>query len=244
MLDYINRTRQSHIVTIEDPIEILHPDRASIVNQREVGIDTQDFAQALRRVLRQDPDTILIGELRDAETAQTALQAAESGHLVFSTLHTIDAAETVGRMIEFFPPAKQQQIRSVLAGVLRGVISQRLLPRVGGGRVAAVEVMVMNARISDLIREERTEEIPDAVAEGQFFDMQTFEHALIAHVLAGTVEQDVAAAASTNHHDFLVALDQAVKRRDHAHRQEAAQIVAEIVAEETPALRVVRPAEA
>ena len=244
MLDYINRTRQSHIVTIEDPIEILHPDRASIVNQREVGIDTQDFAQALRRVLRQDPDTILIGELRDAETAQTALQAAESGHLVFSTLHTIDAAETVGRMIEFFPPAKQQQIRSVLAGVLRGVISQRLLPRVGGGRVAAVEVMVMNARISDLIREERTEEIPDAVAEGQFFDMQTFEHALIEHVLAGTVEQDVAAAASTNHHDFLVALDQAVKRRDHAQKVEAAQIVAEIVAEETPALRVVRPAEA
>jgi twitching motility protein PilT len=195
-------------------------------------------------VLRQDPDTILIGELRDAETAQTALQAAESGHLVFSTLHTIDAAETVGRMIEFFPPAKQQQIRSVLAGVLRGVISQRLLPRIGGGRVAAVEVMVMNARISDLIREERTEEIPDAVAEGQFFDMQTFEHALIEHVLAGTVEQDVAAAASTNHHDFLVALDQAVKRRDHAHKVEAAQIVAEIVAEETPALRVVRPAEA
>ena len=117
-------------------------------------------------MLRQDPDTILIGELRDAETAQTALQAAESGHLVFSTLHTIDAAETVGRMIEFFPPGKQQQIRSVLAGVLRGVISQRLLPRLGGGRVAAVEVMVMNARISDLIREERTEEISDAVAEG------------------------------------------------------------------------------
>ena len=151
----------------------------SIVNQREVGLDTADFAQALRRVLRQDPDTILIGELRDAETAQTALQAAESGHLVFSTLHTIDAAETVGRMIEFFPPAKQQQIRSVLAGVLRGVISQRLLPRVDGGRVAAVEVMVMNARISDLIREQRTEEIADAVAEGGFFDMQTFEQALI-----------------------------------------------------------------
>ena len=166
MIDHINRTRHQHIVTIEDPIEILHPDRNCIVNQREVGLDTESFAQALRRVLRQDPDTILIGELRDAETAQTALQAAESGHLVFSTLHTIDAAETVGRMIEFFPPAKQQQIRSVLAGVLRGVISQRLLPRVDGGRVAAVEVMVMNARIADLIREERTEEIPDAVAEG------------------------------------------------------------------------------
>ena len=166
MLDHINRTRHQHIVTIEDPIEILHQDRNCIVNQREVGLDTENFAQALRRVLRQDPDTILIGELRDAETAQTALQAAESGHLVLSTLHTIDAAETVGRMIEFFPPAKQQQIRSVLAGVLRGVISQRLLPRRDGGRVAAVEVMVTNARIADLIREERSNEISDAVAEG------------------------------------------------------------------------------
>ena len=121
MLDHINRTRRQHIVTIEDPIEILHPDRGCIVNQREVGLDTASFEQALRRVLRQDPDVILIGELRDTETAHTALQAAESGHLVFSTLHTIDAAETIGRMIEFFPPAKQQQIRSILAGTLRGV---------------------------------------------------------------------------------------------------------------------------
>src|SRR5437016_2985928 len=121
MIDYINRSRQSHIVTIEDPIEILHPDHQSIVNQREIGLDTENFGQALRRALRQDPDTILIGELRDAETAQTALQAAESGHLVFSTLHTVDAAETIGRMIEFFPEQKQAQIRSIMAGVLRGV---------------------------------------------------------------------------------------------------------------------------
>ena len=135
MLDHINRTRRSHIVTIEDPIEILHSDHESIVNQREVGLDTESFGQALRRALRQDPDTIMIGELRDAETAQTALQAAESGHLVLSTLHTIDAAETIGRMIEFFPEAKQQAIRSIMAGVLRGVISQRLLPAIGGGRV-------------------------------------------------------------------------------------------------------------
>jgi len=239
MLDYINRTRHSHIVTIEDPIEILHSDRSSIVNQREVGIDTENFAQALRRVLRQDPDTILIGELRDAETAQTALQAAESGHLVFSTLHTIDAAETVGRMIEFFPPEKQQQIRSVLAGVLRGVVSQRLLPRLDGGRVAAVEVMVMNARIADLIRDEKTEEIHDAVAEGQFFDMQTFQKALIDHVLAGAVEREVAAAASSNHHDFLVALDLALKTQTHAVAQVEAQQAAE--AEDEPLLRVVRP---
>jgi twitching motility protein PilT len=244
MIDHINRTRHQHIVTIEDPIEILHTDRNCIVNQREVGLDTADFAQALRRVLRQDPDTILIGELRDAETAQTALQAAESGHLVFSTLHTIDAAETVGRMIEFFPPAKQQQIRSVLAGVLKGVISQRLLPRVGGGRVAAVEVMVSNARIQDLIREERTEEIPEAVAEGAFFEMQTFQQALIEHVLAGRVDREVAANASTNAHDFVVALDHAIKRQTHEIAKDEAAKEAELVAEETPALRVVRPAEA
>ena len=245
MIDYINRTRHEHIVTIEDPIEILHSDRNCIVNQREVGLDTENFAQGLRRVLRQDPDTILIGELRDMETAQTALQAAESGHLVFSTLHTIDAAETVGRMIEFFPPGKQQQIRSVLAGVLRGVISQRLLPRLGGGRIAAVEVMMTNARISDLIREERTEEIPDAVAEGAFFEMQTFQQALIEHVLAGTVEREVAANASSNHHDFLVALDHAVKRQNADVAQEQAQ-EEERVAEEAdvPVLRVARPAGA
>ena len=142
MLDHINRTRRQHIVTVEDPIEILHADRGCIVNQREIGLDTVSFEQALRRVLRQDPDVILIGELRDTETAHTALQAAESGHLVFSTLHTIDAAETLGRLIEFFPAAKQPQIRSILAGTLRGVVSQRLLPRAGGGRMPAVEVMV------------------------------------------------------------------------------------------------------
>ena len=244
MLDHINRTRESHIVTIEDPIEILHQDRRSIVNQREVGLDTQSFAQALRRVLRQDPDTILIGELRDAETAQTALQAAESGHLVFSTLHTIDAAESVGRVIEFFPPEKQQQIRSVLAGVLRGVVSQRLLPRVGGGRVAAVEVMVMNARISDLIREQRTEEIADAVAEGGFFDMQTFQHALIDLVLAGRVEREVAANAASNVHDFEVAMDHALKRQTVEIVQEQAAVAAEAAEEEVPSLRVVRQAEA
>jgi twitching motility protein PilT len=151
MIDHMNKTREQHIVTIEDPIEILHSDHSCIVNQREIGLDTSDFMQALRRALRQDPDVILIGELRDAETAQTALQAAESGHLVLSTLHTVDAAETLGRMVEFFPEAKQPMVRSIMAGVLRGVISQRLLPRIDGGRVAAVEVMVTNTRIADLI---------------------------------------------------------------------------------------------
>ena len=211
IVDHINRTRKSHIVTIEDPIEVLHTDQQSIVNQREVGLDTENFGQALRRALRQDPDTILIGELRDAETAQTALQAAESGHLVFSTLHTIDAAETVGRLIEFFPEGKQQQIRSILAGVLRGVISQRLLPRTGGGRVAVVEVMVNNARISDLIREGKPEEIGDAIAEGDFFGMQTFQQALISKVIEGAIDGESAADASTNRHDFLVALERELK---------------------------------
>ncbi len=213
VIDHINRTRRQHIVTIEDPIEILHADHGCIVNQREVGLDTESFLAAIRRVLRQDPDVILIGELRDAETAETALKAAESGHLVFSTMHTIDAAETIGRMIEFFPAEKQDQIRSILAGVLRGVVSQRLLPRLNAGRVAAVEVMINNSRIAELIRESRAEEISDAIAEGQFFEMQTFAQALIELVVAGEVDREVAANASTNRHDFLVELDHALKRK-------------------------------
>jgi twitching motility protein PilT len=211
MLDHINRTRRQHIVTIEDPIEVLHPDRGCIVNQREVGLDTESFDQALRRVLRQDPDVILIGELRDTETAAVALQAAESGHLVFSTLHTLDAAETIGRIVEFFPPEKQPQVVSILAGVLRGVISQRLLPQAGGGRIPAVEVMVSNARIAELVRERRADEIPDAIADGEFFQMQNFSQALIQLVLNGLVEREVAMSAATNRHDFEIALQRAEK---------------------------------
>jgi twitching motility protein PilT len=213
MLDDINSKRRQHIVTIEDPIEILHPDKGCIVNQREVGLDTESFGQALRRVLRQDPDVILIGELRDAETAQVALQAAESGHLVFSTMHTLDAAETISRMVEFFPAEKQPQVIAIMAGVLRGVISQRLLPRVGGGRTPAVEVMVNNARIAELIRERRTEEISEAIAEGEFFHMQTFATALIDLVLEGLVDRETAAGAATNRHDFEIAVDRALKAR-------------------------------
>jgi twitching motility protein PilT len=226
MLDYMNRTRKQHIVTIEDPIEILHPDRSCIVNQREVGLDTTDFMQALRRALRQDPDVILIGELRDAETAQTALQAAESGHLVLATMHTVDAAETIGRMVEFFPGVKQPMIRSIMAGVLCGVVSQRLLPRIGGGRVAAVEVMVTNTRIADLIREDEAEGIPEAIAEGQFFNMQTFTQALIDHVLVGNVSADVAGNAATNRHDFLVSLERALKQQEADARKVAAEAAA------------------
>jgi twitching motility protein PilT len=241
MIDYMNRNRQQHIITIEDPIEILHPDHSCIVNQREVGMDTESFGQALRRALRQDPDVILIGELRDAETAQTALQAAESGHLVLSTLHTIDVAETVGRMVEFFPEAKQQLIRSVMAGVLRGVVSQRLIPRIDGGRVAAVEVMVMNSRIADLIRENKAEEVTDAVADGDFFDMQTFTQALIEHVIAGRVDREVAANASTNRHDFLVSLEQATKLQSFEQRvavEQAEQAKGDAEGTDLPELRL------
>jgi twitching motility protein PilT len=213
MVDQINRTRRQHIVTIEDPIEALHPDHGCIVNQREVGIDTASFGQALRRALRQDPDVILIGELRDAETAETALNAAESGHLVLSTLHTVDATETIGRLVEFFPASKQPLIRTIVAGVLKGVISQRLLPKVGGGRIAAVEVMVTNDRIADLIRDNKAVELPDAIAEGAFYDMQTLSQALIDLVLRGSVDREVAANAAPNRHDFTIALDFAEKAK-------------------------------
>src|SRR6266498_3106142 len=236
MIDYMNRSRQQHIVTIEDPIEIIHPDHGCIVNQREVGLDTTDFMQALRRALRQDPDVILIGELRDAETAQTALQAAESGHLVLSTLHTVDTAETIGRMVEFFPEGKQQMIRSIMAGVLRGVVSQRLLPRIDGGRIAAVEVMVTNTRIADLIRDNQTESITDAIAEGSFFDMQSFSTALIDLVVSGKVDQEVAANAATNRHDFLVTLEHSLKqqRADNAATEKQAKADEERARESEP----------
>jgi twitching motility protein PilT len=213
IVGHINRTRRQHIVTIEDPIEILHDDASCIVNQREVGLDTDSFNEALRRALRQDPDVILIGELRDSETAETALQAAESGHLVLSTMHTVDAAETVGRLVEFFPAIKQPQVRSILSGVLRGVISQRLLSRADGGRVAAVEVMVANARIQELIRENKAEFIPEAIDDGGFFHMQTLTTALIDLVLRGEVDEDTAAAAAPNAHDFAIALGKALKER-------------------------------
>ncbi len=213
IIGHINKTRRQHIVSIEDPIEILHDDVNCIVNQREVGLDTASFNQALRRALRQDPDVILIGEMRDSETAETALQAAESGHLVLSTMHTVDASETVGRLVEFFPAIKQPQIRSILAGVLRGVVSQRLLPRVGGGRIAAVEVMIANNRIAELIRENKPEEIPEAIADGDFFQMQTLTAALIRLVLSGDVEREVAANAAPNRHDFEIALGYALKER-------------------------------
>jgi twitching motility protein PilT len=227
MIDEINRTREQHVVTIEDPIEILHADQMSSVSQREVGLDTRSFSEALRRALRQDPDVILIGEMRDAETTETALHAAESGHLVLSTMHTINAAETIGRMIEFFPALKQAQIRSILSGVLRGVVSQRLLPKADGGVVPAVEIMVVNTRIADLIRSDAADEITDAIAEGEYFDMQSFEQALIALAADGQVDRETAANAAMNRHDFLLALDHELKRRAAAPEGNGRAVLAE-----------------
>ena len=232
MIGHINATRRQHIVSIEDPIEILHDDINCIVNQREVGLDTESFSQALRRALRQDPDVILIGEMRDSETAETALQAAESGHLVLSTMHTVDASETVGRLVEFFPSVKQAQIRSILAGVLKGVISQRLLPRTAGGRIAAMEVMINNNRIADLIRENKSEEIPEAIADGEFFHMQTLTSALIRLVVDGEVDRETAGNAAPNRHNFEIALRYALKE------QEAEQRAAESADEEEAAPRL------
>jgi twitching motility protein PilT len=240
VVDHINRSRRQHIVTIEDPIEILHTDHSCIVNQREVGLDTDSFNEALRRALRQDPDVILIGELRDSETAQTALQAAESGHLVLSTMHTVDAAETISRLVEFFPAIKQPQVRSILAGVLRGVVSQRLLPRVQFGRVAAVEVMIANSRIQELIRENKPEFIPEAISEGQFFQMQSMTEALIALVVNGEVDEEMAGAAAPNRHDFTIALGRALKE-DALRRTPESEPVEEEPTADEPAIAIVSP---
>jgi twitching motility protein PilT len=240
MIDRINRTRKQHIVTIEDPIEIIHDDWGCIVNQREIGLDTADYLQALRRVLRQDPDIILIGELRDEESARAALQASESGHLVLSTMHTIDAAETVGRLVEFFPAIKQMMVRQILAGVLRGVVSQRLLPKIGGGRVVAVEMMVNTARIAELIREpEKTAGITEAVAEGGYHLMQTFNQHLIELVLDGLVDEETAANASSNRHDFQIAFQQAVRQQEVDAQKEGGDAEDDDAAEGQPR----RPAE-
>ncbi|MBA2725818.1 MAG: PilT/PilU family type 4a pilus ATPase [Actinobacteria bacterium] len=208
ILDHINATRSCHILTIEDPIEILHPDRQAIVNQREIGHDTADFATALRSAMRQDPDVIFVGEIRDAETVKTALQAAETGHFVISTLHTTDVSETVNRIIDFFPPHQQKQIRVSLSASLKGIVSQRLLPRKDGqGRIPAVEVLVMNGRIHDLIlNPEQTHMIHDIVAESSFYGMQTFDQALLSLFRSGLVTLDDAMAAASNAHDFQIAL--------------------------------------
>jgi twitching motility protein PilT len=207
MVDHVNTTSARHIVTIEDPIEFLHSDKRSVINQREVGSDTGSFGRALRRVLRQDPDIILIGEMRDEETVRTALSAAETGHLVLSTLHTADAAETINRVIDFFPPHEHRQVRAMLAATLRGVVSQRLLPAIGGGRVAALELLRTTGRVRDaIIDPDQTGLLPGIIVEGAYYGMQTFDQALFEHVKAGRVTRDVALAAASSPQDFKLLL--------------------------------------
>src|SRR5918994_2197088 len=189
MIDHMNKTMSKHIVTIEDPIEFLHRDQRSIINQREVGQDTHSFKRALRRVLRQDPDVILIGEMRDEETVHTALSAAETGHLVLSTVHTVDAPETINRVIDFFPPHQQQQARAMIAGTLKGIVSQRLVRTADGkGRVACCEIMVMTGRVHDMILDPKlTGQLPEVIAEGAYYGMQTFDQHLLHHLQAGRI---------------------------------------------------------
>ena len=204
IIDRINTTSAKHIVTIEDPVEFLHKDKLSIINQREVGEDTGSFQKALRRVLRQDPDVILVGEMRDEETVRTALSAAETGHLVLSTVHSVDAAETVNRIIDFFPETEQRQARAMLGGTLRGVISQRLVPTPDGqGRIATCEILRMTGRVRDMIMNpEETGKLPEVIAEGAYYGMQTFDQALRQHVEAGLVSMEDALKFATHPHDF------------------------------------------
>ncbi len=210
MIDSINDNVRRHIVTIEDPIEILHRDKKSLINQREIGIDTRSYSTALRYVLRQDPDVIFIGEMRDLETVRTALTAAQTGHMVLSTLHTIDVSETINRIIDFFPLHQQQQVRIMLAGSLRGVISQRLLQRADGkGRVPALELMVMTKRIRDLVLDpKQTFKIQDAIKEGDYYGMQTFDQSLLQLYRDGLVTLQDAALVASSPHDFKLMAQQ------------------------------------
>jgi twitching motility protein PilT len=207
MIDYINTNRTCHIVTIEDPIEFLIRDKRSIINQREIGTDTMSFAVAMRAVLRQDPDVIMVGEMRDLETMETALTAAETGHLVLSTLHTLDATESINRIVGSFPPHQQKQIRIQLASVLRAVISQRLVPRADGrGRVPAVEIMINTAFIRELIEDkDRTKEIPEVIAKSHIsWGMQTFDQSLMFLFKNKLITYEEALRQATNKDDFAL----------------------------------------
>ncbi len=204
MLDHINTTSRKHVVTVEDPIEYLHRDKAAAIDQREVGSDTASFTAALRHVLRQDPDVILIGEMRDQETVRTALTASETGHLVLSTLHTLDATETINRIIDFFQPHEHRHVRSVLAGTLQGIISQRLAPSADGlGRLPICEVLTMTRRVHDAILDPMSEaDLSDIVTQGGFYGMQTFDQALYALVSDGQVRMEDALRFASHPHDL------------------------------------------
>src|SRR5215204_1964130 len=203
MIDIVNHSLPKHVVTIEDPIEFLHRDDKCIINQREVGTDTASFARALRRVLRLDPDVILIGEIRDAESAQMALSAAETGHLVLSTLHTLDATETINRLIDLFPPHKRNQVRTMIAGMLKGIIGQRLIRTKSGYRAAVCEVIVTTGRIRDFIMDPaQTGQIEQAISEGEYYGMQTFDQALLKLVEEDRVDYEEAIRISSRPQDF------------------------------------------
>ncbi len=213
MVEHINSSRAVNIMTIEDPIEVLHPNKLAMIAQREIGTDTRDYAQAMRRVLRQDPDVILVGEMRDSETVSAALSAAETGHLVLSTLHTVNATETVNRIVDFFPAFQHHQVRLTLASCLKGVVSQRLLERADGqGRVPALEVMVVTGRIADRIVEPDTgrgETIEEMVADGEWYGMQTFDQSLFSLFRDGYVTLAQAMATASKPHDFKLMLEKA-----------------------------------
>jgi twitching motility protein PilT len=218
MIDQINRTSHKHVVTIEDPIELLHVDRGSLINQREVGMDTESFTSALRRVLRQDPDVIMIGEIRDLVTMETALSAAETGHLVLSTMHTLDATETVNRAIGFFPLHQQGPVRAMLAGTLRGIVSQRLVRTADGtGRVPACEVLVTTGRARDMIlNPEETGRLHEVIRDGDYYGMQTFDQSLFDHVTSGRITLEAALEAASSPHDFKLMLGAGASRREAA----------------------------
>ena len=204
MINLVNRTTSKHIITIEDPIEFLHRDEQCIINQREVGTDTESYSRALKRVLRQDPDIILVGEIRDSESAQIALSAAETGHLVLSTLHTLDATETINRMIDLFPPHERMQVRAMMAGTLKGIIGQRLIrTKDGKGRAAACEIMITTGRIRDFIMDpDQTGQIQTAIAEGEYYGMQTFDQALLKLIEEDRVNYEDALQLASRPQDF------------------------------------------
>jgi twitching motility protein PilT len=204
MIGSINRSRRAHIVTIEDPIEVVHDDVMSIIQQREVGLDTDSYEAALKHVVRQDPDVIFVGEIRDAESALSAIQAAETGHLVISTLHTIDCMETINRVLDLFPPQQAKEVRTSFAGALRGIVSQRLVVKADGkGRVPAVEV---------LVDPEQTDGIVDVIADGGYYGMQSFDQALVMLVKDGLVNVDEARRTASSPHDFDLQLSGVLDR--------------------------------
>jgi len=209
MVSHINHTRSCHVVTIEDPVEYLHHDDLAAIDQREVGFDTDSFSSAMRVVLRQDPDVILVGEMRDTETVSAALTAAETGHLVFSTLHTINATESINRIVDFFPPHQQTQVRLSLAGSLKGIVCQRLIPTADGkSRVPVLELLVINGRIQQAIIDPLlTGEIEGIIADGEYYGMRTFDQSLVTLISDGTIDLAEAMATASNPHDLKVMLE-------------------------------------